>query len=110
MNGVARAGTAARIPAPSATHREAPASSAIPRAIGAASAPQIANGSAEANAVGPSSQMNGTWTSDANGIQCPKLAIGRTGFAGRVPPSSAKIQTKSTEKPWPAARLRAAST
>ena len=110
MNGVARAGTAARIPAPSAMRREAPASRAMPRAIGAASAPQMANGSAEANAVGPSSQMKGTCTSDASGIQWPLLAIGRTGFAGSVPPTSAKIQTKSTEKPWPAARLRATST
>src|SRR5512140_3390488 len=99
MNGVAMAGIAPRIPAPRATRREAPASRAIPRAIGAANAPQIANGRADASAVGPRSQTNGTWTIDASGIQWPLLAIGRIGFAGSVPPTSAKIQTKSTEKP-----------
>ena len=29
--------------------------------------------------------MNGTWTSDASGIQCALDAIGRTGFAGIGP-------------------------
>ena len=111
MNGVARAGTAVRRPAPSAIRSaRRPPRARSPRAIGAASAPQMANGRADASAVGPSSQMNGTWTSDASGIQCPLLAIGSTGFDGSLPPTSTKIQTKSTEKPWPAARLRATST
>ena len=69
-----------------------------------------ANGSAEAKAVGPRSQMNGTWMNDASGIQWALLGIGRTGSAGRTPPTSAKIQTKSTSNPWPSAIARATST
>ena len=71
----------------------------MPQAIGAARAPPIANGSADAMAVGPSSQMKGTCTSEASGIQWALLAIGRTGFAGTWPPTSAKIQMKSTDRP-----------
>ena len=70
----------------------------------------IANGIAEAIAVGPRSQMNGTWTSDASGIQWAFDGIGRTGLAGIAPPTSGKIQMKSTLKPWPAASCRATST
>ena len=51
----------------------------------------------------------GTWTIEARGIQCAFDGIGRTGLAGILPPTSAKIQTKSTLKPWPAARDRATS-
>jgi hypothetical protein len=94
-----RAGNAVRIPAPTATTRGAPASRPIAQASGAAKAPQIANGSADAIAVGPRSQMNGTCTSEASGIQWALDAIGRTGFAGIAPPTSGKIQTTSTEKP-----------
>ena len=54
--------------------------------------------------------MNGTWTSDASGIQWALDGIGRTGFAGIRPPTSAKIQMKSTLKPCPAASGRATST
>jgi hypothetical protein len=43
--------------------------------------------------------MNGTWTIDASGIQWAFEGIGRTGFAGIVPPTSGKIQMKSTLKP-----------
>ncbi len=92
------------------TYTGAPASRPIAHASGAASAPAIANGSAEAMAVGPSSQMNGTWTSDASGIQWALDGIGRTGLAGMAPPTSGKIQMKSTLKPWPAASWRATST
>ena len=54
--------------------------------------------------------MNGTWTIDASGIQCAFDGIGRTGLAGIAPPTSGKIQMKSTLKPWPAASCRATST
>ena len=60
--------------------------------------------------MGPSSQMNGTCTRAASGIQCALDAIGRTGFAGMAPPTSGKIQMKSTLKPLPAASWRATST
>ena len=80
------------------------------QARGAVIAPRSANGSAEANAVGPSSQMNGTWTIDASGIQCAFEGTGSVGSAGIFPPISTKIQMKSTLNPWPAARLRATST
>ena len=72
--------------------------------------PRIAKGSADANPVWPKSQMNGTWTIEASGIQCAFEGIGRTGLAGIVPPTSGKIQMKSTLKPWPPATLRATST
>ena len=104
------AGNAMRIAAPSCTIRGAPASRAMSQVSGAAVAPMIANGIADANAVGPRSQMNGTWTSDASGIQCAFDGIGRTGLAGIPPPTSGKIQTKSTLKPLPAASWRATST
>ena len=110
MNTNDSAGNAVRMPAPIETERGAPASRPIAHASGAASAPMSANGSAEAIAVGPRSQMNGTWTSDASGIQWALEAIGRTGFAGIMPPTSAKIQMKSTLNPWPDASWRATST
>ena len=46
--------------------------------------------------------MNGTWTSDASGIQWALEGMGRVPTAGR-PPVSTKFQMKSTLKPWPAA-------
>ncbi len=88
----------------------APASRAMSQASGAAREPMSANGRADAKAVGPSSQMNGTWTRDASGIQCALDAMGRIGSAGIRPPTSAKIQTTSIERPWPAASRRATST
>src|SRR5262245_41423563 len=103
-------GIAIRIPAPIATSREALASRAIAHVSGAAVAPISANGNAEAKAVGPRTQMNGTWISDASGIQCAFEGIGSTGFAGIVPPTSAKIQTTSTLNPSPRASVRATST
>ena len=104
------AGSAVSTPAPMPTKDGAPASRAISQASGAAMAPMSANGRADANAVGPRSQMNGTWTRDASGIQCALDAIGRTASAGIRPPTSAKIQTTSMEKPCPAASCRATST
>src|SRR6476661_5249574 len=101
-----RTGIAVRIPAPSATEPGAFASRAMAQASGAATAPVIANGSADAHATGPNAQMNGTWTSEASGIQWALLGIGRVGTAGIVPPTSGKIQMKSTENPWPDARDR----
>ena len=104
------AGRAVRTPAETATNPDVPASRAMAQASGAASAPRIANGSQDAAAVGPSSQMNGTWTSEARGIQWALDAIGRTGLAGIPPPTSGKIQMKSTARPWPAASSRATFT
>ncbi len=104
------AGKAVRIPAPIETNRGAPASRPIAHASGAASAPMNANGRADAIAVGPSSQMNGTWTIEASGIQCALDGIGRMGLAGIAPPTSGKIQMKSTLNPCPAASWRATST
>ena len=104
------AGTAVMIPAPTATSRRSPASRAIAQASGAAAAPISANGRFAASVVGPRASMNGTMTIDASGIQCAFDGIGRTGLAGSVPPTSGKIQTKSTEKPWPEASCRATST
>ncbi len=105
-----RAGNAVSTPAAAATNGDSPASRAIAQASGAANAPAIANGSADAIAVGPRSQMNGTWTIEASGIQCALDAIGSTGLAGILPPTSAKIQTTSTLNPWPEASWRATST
>ncbi len=104
------AGSAVSTPAPTLTYEGTPASRPIAHASGAANAPQIANGSAEAIAVGPRSQMNGTWTSDASGIQWALAGIGSTGLAGIPPPTSGKIQMKSTDRPCPAASCRATST
>src|SRR5689334_2011915 len=109
MNGKLSAGNAVSTPAPTATNRLAPASRPIAHASGAASAPKSANGSAAAVAFDPNNHRNGTWTIDASGIQCAFDGIGSTGFAGILPPTSAKIQTKSTLNPRPAAREFATS-
>ena len=77
---------------------------------GAATAPMIANGSAEAHGPTPKIAMNGTWTMDASGIQWALDGIGRVGSGGMPPPTSGKIQMKSTLKPSPACRLFATST
>ena len=110
MNGSDSSGSAVRIPAPIATSRRAPRSRAIAQVSGAASAPTRAKGAADAQATSPNTNRNGTWTRDASGIQWPKAGIGRTGWAGIAPPTSAKIQTKSTLRPPPAWIARAAST
>ena len=80
------------MPAPRAIDSRAPASRAIAQVRGAAAAPMSAKGRAEAQAVAPSSQMNGTWTMDARGIQWAFDGIGSVGSAGIVPPTSGKIQ------------------
>ena len=54
--------------------------------------------------------MNGTWTIEASGIQWAFDGIGRVGLAGMEPPTSGKIQMKSTWKPLPEATWRATST
>ena len=79
MKTAAAKGMATRTPAPTATRRVAPASRASAHVSGAASAPRRANGSAEAIAVGPRSQMNGTWTMEARGIQWAFEGTGRVG-------------------------------
>ena len=92
MNGVASRGNAASRPAAVPTIGRRPASFATNQAIGAIRAPINVIGTVHAAAVGPRSQMNGTWTSDATGSQCANDGIGRTGSAGMRPPTSAKIQ------------------
>src|SRR4051812_10125956 len=92
-------GTAMRIPAPRATRADARASRAIAHVSGAANDPMSANGRADAQGVSPRIQMNGTWMTDASGIQCAFEGIGSTGFAGMVPPTSGKIQMRSMLKP-----------
>ena len=87
-----------------------PASRAIAQVSGAAIAPMSANGRADAQATSPNSARNGTWTIEASGIQWAFEGIGRVGSAGILPPTSAKIQTKSTLNPCPCVRLRATST
>src|SRR5256885_15564865 len=109
MNGKLSAGNAVRTPAPTETNVLAPASRPMAHASGAASAPIKAKGTAAANAFEPKTTRNGTWTIEARGIQCAFDGIGRIGLAGILPPTSAKIQTKSTLKPWPLARDRATS-
>jgi hypothetical protein len=69
-----------------------------------------ANGSADAQAVGPRIARNGSWTSDASGIQWAFDGIGSVGWAGIEPPTSGKIQIRSIVNPRPAARFRATST
>ena len=73
-------------------------------------APMSANGSAAAHATSPKSARNGTWTIEARGIQCAFEGIGSVGSSGILPPTSAKIQMKSTLKPFPAWSWRATST
>ena len=85
-------------PAPIATARRAPASRAIAQVSGAAVAPINANGRADAQATSPKASRNGTWIKDASGIQWAFDGIGRTGSAGRTPPTSGKIQIKSMLK------------
>ena len=109
MNGKVRAGNAVRTPAPTATRRLVPASRPMAQARGAASEPIRAKGRAAAQAWSPKTSRNGTWTSDASGIQWAFEGIGSTGLAGIRPPTSAKIQTKSTLKPRPVASDRATS-
>ncbi len=103
MNTVPAAGMAARTAAPSCTVREAPMSRAISQVSGAASEPMSTIGSADAIAVAPMSTMNGAWMNDARGSQCAFDGMGRTASAGNLPPTSAKIQTKSTFSPCPLA-------
>ena len=90
------------MPAPTATIGRAPASRAKPQASGDATAPMRANGKAAAHATLPKTDRNGSWTMDARGIQCALEGMGRTGSAGSLPPTSAKIQMKSTLNPCPA--------
>ena len=104
------AGMADMTPAPSWTVRDAPISRAIAHVSGAASDPMSTSGRAEAIAVWPMTAMNGAWMNDASGSQCAFDGIGRTASAGGFPPTSAKIQTKSTLRPWPLASARATST
>ena len=105
-----RSGIATRTPAPTDTNVRAPASRAIAQVSGAAIEPMSANGSADAQATSPKIARNGTWTIDASGIQWALDGIGRVGTAGILPPTSGKIQMKSTLNPWPAWRARATST
>ena len=110
MKTVAAAGIAERTPAVVATRGSARASRAIAQVRGAASEPMIASGRADAMGLGPSSVMNGTWTRLASGSQWALDGIGSVAGSGIRLPTSAKIQTKSTFRPCPAAMARATST
>ncbi len=77
---------------------------------GAVSEPMRIIGRADAHAVGPSSQMNGTCKNDESGSQWAFEAIGRIAGSGIRPPTSAKIQTKSTSRRPVAASDLATST
>ena len=90
--------------------RDAPTSRAIAQVSGAASEPMRTIGSAEATPSAPKSARNGAWMNEASGSQWALEGIGRTASAGSSPPTSAKIQMKSTLKPWPACEARATST
>ena len=79
------------------------ASRPIQQVTGAVAALASQNGRADASGTAPSSQMKGTWTSEARGIQWAFDGMGRTPVAGSVPPVSTKFQMNSTWKPWPAA-------
>ena len=70
----------------------------------------IARGSADAKAVGPSRRIDGTWTRLARGSQWAFEGTGSVGTLGIRLPTSAKIQMKSTFRPWPPAIVRATST
>jgi hypothetical protein len=104
------AGIAARIPAPIPTARLAPASRAMNHVSGAVIEPMRIVGIAEATVVGPRTAMKGHWMNEARGSQWALPGIGNAGLAGILLPTSAKIQTKSRFRPWPAARARATST
>ncbi len=59
---------------------------------GATAADASQKGKAEAVAVGPRSQMKGTWMRAASGIQCAFEGMGSTPSAGSRPPTSTKFQ------------------
>ena len=59
---------------------------------GEVAAASTQKGRADAIAVGPSSQMNGTCTSAASGIQWAFEGMGSTPSAGSMPPTSTKFQ------------------
>ena len=99
MNTVPAAGMAASTPAATCTSGVEPASRAMAQVSGAAVAPMSTSGSAEAMAFGPRRTMNGAWMNEARGSQWAFDGMGRTGSAGRWPPTSAKIHTKSTDRP-----------
>ena len=67
-------------------------------------------GRAFASADGPRTETNGAWMKLASGSQWAFEGIGRTAGSGSRLPTSAKIQTKSTFSPLPAAIARATST
>ena len=107
---VAAPGTAERTPAATPTIGRQPASRAMSQVSGATSEPSRIPGIALARAVGPRSEMNGAWRKLSSGSQWAFDGIGSTAGFGRWLPTSAKIQTKSTFRPWPAAIARATST
>ena len=91
-NGETVAGTATSSAAAAAALAASPASRPMNQVSGALAAASSQNGRAEATAVGPSSQMDGTWTSAASGIQWAFAGMGSTPSAGSVPPTSTKFQ------------------
>ena len=85
-------------------------SRAMNQVSGAASEPMIAIGSAAAYGFVPKMAMNGASSRLASGSQWAFDGIGSTAGLGRWFPTSAKIHTKSTLSPCPAAIDRATST
>ena len=110
MKTVAAPGIADRTPAPTPTIGRAPMSRAMNHVRGAASDPMIAIGAAAAYGFGPKMAINGASIRLASGSQWAFDGIGNTAGFGRWLPTSAKIQTKSTLSPCPAAIERATST
>ena len=80
------------MPAPTACQRASPASRAMNQVSGAVAALAIQKGSADASGVAPSTQMKGTWTSAASGIQWAFEGMGRTPASGSAPPTSTNPQ------------------
>ena len=91
-NGEMPAGTATSSPAIAACQEGMPASRPISQVSGATAAPTSQNGRPDATFVGPSSQMNGTCSNAASGIQCAFDGIGRMPSSGSMPPTSTKFQ------------------
>ena len=99
MNTAPAPGAPASRAAPIWTTGRQPASRAINQTSGPISEPIAMIGRADARAVWPKTVIDAAWRIDDSGSQWPLPGTGRTGFAGMCPPTSAKIQMKSTFRP-----------
>ena len=91
-DGETAAGMATSRAAAAAPLAASPASRPMNQVSGALAAARSQNGRAEAIAVGPSSQIDGTWMSAASGIQWALEGMGSTPSVGSLPPTSTKFQ------------------